>query len=115
MQRALPLVIVAAAAGLVFPAFAQSYEIGLIASSKNMMSCTSGDSNWVKKWQVTVAGNTASVSGGTPFTLTQEGQSSLYKTNFSFGGSVFTASFDAKEKLLKIVSKNLGCTWEGKA
>lgn len=94
---------------------AQTFEISLSASSKNMSACSAGDSTWAKKYKVDVAGDAATVSGGTAIPL-KKTASGTYETVVSFGNSgSFSIALDASVRFLKVVNKALGCTWEGKA
>ena len=104
-----------AVVNLSLPAFAQSYEVSLAASSRNMALCSAGDSTWAKKYKVDVAGDTATVSGGTPVAL-KKVANGTYEATLSFGNTgTFTVTFDASVRSLNVVNKTYGCTWEGKA
>jgi hypothetical protein len=120
-MRKIEQISISAAASMLFLlsgpsiAQAQTFEIGLSPSAKNMASCNAGDSTWAKKWKAEIAGDNATVSGGTQVPL-KKASNGLYETTVSFGNSgTFTISLNASERSLKILNKAYGCIWEGKA
>lgn len=110
-----------ALASVATAAMAQTFEVNLNADPNNHMRCAAGDSTWVKKWSAQASDTSASVTGTKttiPLTKTSPGQfqSTVSAPGIGFDGKLsFTIYLDANQRSLKVVSNNLGCTWQGKA
>jgi predicted aspartyl protease len=97
---------------------AQSFQVMMLASKRNMVACATADMNWTRTWSLVVSGDTAtmSTSGANAITLkkTIEG---VYETTAYIGGDsvTFTSVTQAGRRSMKVVGKRLGCVWEGSA
>jgi hypothetical protein len=112
MQRGLAIACVFV--GFVFPAAAQDIEITLMASSRNQAACATGDKTFVKKWSVAESRSTAKVSGSTSVIL-KKGPDGVFAETARVANStvVFTFVNNGPERTLKVVSRELGCVWQG--
>jgi hypothetical protein len=114
------MILVVALASVAPAAIAQTFEVSLNADPNNHMRCAAGDGTWVKKWSAQASDTSASVTGTKttiPLTKTSPGQfqSTVSAPGTGFDGKLsFTIYLDANQRSLKVVSNNLGCTWQGK-
>ena len=100
--------------GFIFPVAAQSIEITLMASSRNQPACVTGDKTFAKKWSVAESRNAAKVSGSTSVTL-KKGPDGVFVETVRIANSTVMFSFvnNGLERILKVVSRELGCVWQG--
>lgn len=89
-------------------------DVTLVASSKNPSFCAQGDSSFVRKWSVAVAGDQAMVSGGNTLTLKKVADGK-YETETTLGGGKMTWTVVAGPSLSFTVTSTRGCTWEGRS
>jgi hypothetical protein len=91
-------------------AMAQSMNVMLAASPKNISQCVPGDSVWGKKWTIAIEDQSATVSGGTPIRL-KKIQAGVYEDQLRVGSASFTITLTDTQ--LRVVNKAYGCIWEG--
>lgn len=97
---------------------AQSFQVTMFASKRNMVACATADMNWTRPWSLVVSGDTAimSTSGSNAIALKKMTEG-VYETTAYIGGDsvTFTSVIQAGRRSMKVVGKRLGCVWEGSA